>query len=56
MDNPIIRLGALGRLVRSLILPLVEDVSELKKQSGTSNALRVEDGKVYLDYEVKEDA
>ena len=53
MDNPIIRLGALNRLVRSLILPLSEDVSELKKQSGTSK-ITVEDGKIYIEYSEEE--
>ena len=57
MNNPIIRLDALSHLVQRLILPLSEDVSALKQQAGTSDVvLKIENGKIFAEFDKKEDA
>lgn len=46
-EDKSLKLGALDRFIRTIILPLWRDVSDLKKQSGTS--IVEEEGKVYLE-------
>lgn len=57
MDNPnrTVGVGMLAYLIKQTVLPIVEDVSALKEQAGTSSPkIVVDDGKYYIEI-VEED-